>query len=261
MDITSTSNPKIKWLRSLHSNSTRRQEQVFVVEGIKEITMAIDGGYQPHSVYICSDFFVDDFNSPEPIEIYTISKTCFEKVTYRSSSDGLIAVFKTKELSLENLNLGENPFLIVAESVEKPGNLGAIIRTADGAGADAVIICDEKTDIFNPNVIRASVGTLFSKQVLATTSENLADFLEKHEITAYGALLSKESKNYTAQDFTSPSALILGTEHEGLSKFWAEHSNPIIIPMNGVNDSLNVSNAAAILAYEVVRQRGLVDSE
>ena len=230
MDITSTSNPKIKWLKSLHSNSTRRKEKVFVVEGVKEITMAIDGGYQLHSIYICPDFFVDDFNSPDAIEIYTISKTCFEKATYRSSSDGLVAVFKSKELSIENLNLGENPFLIVAESVEKPGNLGAIIRTADGAGADAVIICNEKTDLFNPNVIRASVGTLFNKQVLATTSEKLADFLEKHEITAYGAVLSEDSVEYTAKDFSLPSAIILGTEHDGLSKFWAEHSEPIIVP-------------------------------
>lgn len=255
IDITSPSNPKIKWLRSLHSNSTRRREAVFLVEGAKEIAMALDGGYTPHSLYICPELYNEELAIEEAMHIYTISKDCFEKASYRSGSDGLLAVFQAAKRTVDDLDLSENPLLLVVESVEKPGNLGAMIRTADGAGVDAVIVCDERTDIFNPNVIRSSVGTLFTKQVVAAKSEDVYDFLERHEITAYGAILSKDSKLYTETDLSAPTALLLGTEHEGLTDFWKERAQPIIIPMNGSNDSLNVSNAAAILVYEALRQR------
>lgn len=256
--ISSLSNPKIKWVKSLHKNSTRREENVFVVEGAKEIAFAIEGGYEPKCMFICPDIYGEVDLKSESLdlrEVYNVSREVFEKITYRGSSDGLLAVFHAKSKSLDQLNFGESPFFIVVESVEKPGNLGAIIRTADGAGADAVLICDERTDIFNPNVIRSSVGTVFAKQVVAASSAEVFDFLEKHEIAAYAALLSKDSENYSTIDFTDPTAIVLGTEHEGLSEFWQERAKPIIIPMLGSNDSLNVSNAAAVLAYEVVRQR------
>lgn len=254
LDITSPSNPKIKWLRSLHNNSTRKKEAVFLVEGAKEIAMALDGGYQPHSFFLAPEIAgeVKDMGNEN---MFTISQDCFEKVAYRKGSDGLLAVFHAKSKKLSELTFKENPLFIIIESVEKPGNLGAIIRTADGSGADAVIVCDEKTDVFNPNAIRASVGTLFTTQVTTASNDVVYDFLQKHEITTYGAILSKDSKLYNEQDFTRPTAIILGTEHDGLSKFWQERVEPIIIPMNGVNDSLNVSNAAAILAYEALRQR------
>ncbi len=259
--IASTSNPKIKWAKSLHKNSTRREEGVFLVEGAKEIAYALDGGYLPHTLFVCPDIYGEQPLEQNDAQIYTISKECFEKIAYRTNSDGLLAVFHTKNRSLDALNFGEAPFFLIVESVEKPGNLGAIIRTADGAGADGVIICDERTDIFNPNVIRSSVGTIFSQQVVTASNEEVYDFLEKHEIAAYGALLSSESRLYTQVDLSLPCAIVLGTEHEGLSKFWQERSQPIIIPMRGSNDSLNVSNAAAVLAYEVVRQRRLADNE
>lgn len=261
--ITSPSNPKVKWVKSLHKNSTRRSEGVFLVEGIKEIAYALDGGFVPHTFFMCPEIYGEVDLGSQSLDLrnfYTVSKEVFEKITYRGSSDGLLGVFHTRERSLDELNLNENPFLIIVEAVEKPGNLGAIIRTADGAGADAVIVCDPKCDVFNPNVIRSSVGTLFSKQVVAANNSDVYDFLEKHEITAYGALLSKEAKPYTETDFSSPTALVLGTEHEGLSDFWQKRSQPIQIPMLGSNDSLNVSNAAAVLAYEVVRQRQTVAS-
>lgn len=255
-EITSIANPKIKWIKSLHKNSTRKNENVFLVEGAKEIAAAMDGSYTPHSLYICPEVYGEELVIEEPaLELYTVSKEVFEKITYRGNSDGLVAVFHAKHTNLDQLNFDENPFFIIVEAVEKPGNLGAIIRTADGARADAVIICDPRADIFNPNVIRASVGTVFTKQVVAAPSADIYDFLEKHEIKAYGAILSEESKLYTREDFTPPTAIIVGTEHEGLSEFWKDRSVPIVIPMNGTNDSLNVSNAAAILAYEVVRQR------
>ncbi len=252
--IASTSNPKIKWVKSLHKNSTRREENVFIVEGAKEIAYALEGGYIPKSMFICPELYGDELPE-DTTDLYTISKECFEKISYRSSSDGLLAVFHAKKRKLEELTFGESPFFIIVESIEKPGNLGAIIRTADGAGADAVIVCDERTDVFNPNVIRSSVGTVFSKQVVTATNEEVFDFLENHEISAYAALLSKKSESYSKIDFTDPTAIVLGTEHEGLSKFWQERAKPIVIPMLGTNDSLNVSNAAAVLAYEVVRQR------
>lgn len=255
LDITSISNPKIKWLRSLHNNSTRKKDGVFLVEGAKEIAMALDGGYKPNSFFLAPEI-AGDVKDMGNEHMFTISKDCFEKVAYRKGSDGLLAVFHEKKKGLDELTFGENPFFIILEAVEKPGNLGAIIRTADGAGADAVIVCDEKIDAFNPNVIRSSVGTLFTTQVATASNEAVYDFLQKHEITAYGARLSKESKPYHVQDFTRPTALIFGAEHDGLSAFWQERAQPIIIPMHGVNDSLNVSNATAILAYEVVRQRG-----
>ena len=253
--IASTANPKIKWVKSLHKNSTRREEGVFLVEGAKEIAYALDGGFLPHSLFVCPEIYGDQLPKQTDTEIYTISKDCYEKITYRGSTDGLLAVFQAKQRTLDEVTFGENPLFLVVEGVEKPGNLGAIIRTADGAGVDAVIVCDEKTDIFNPNVIRSSVGTVFTKQVVAASSNDVYDFLEKHEINAYGAILSDKSLPYSQTDFSLPTALVLGTEHQGLSEFWKERSKPIIIPMLGANDSLNVSNAAAILAYEAVRQR------
>jgi len=254
LDITSISNPKIKWLRSLHNNSSRRKEGVFLIEGAKEIALALDGGFQPQSFFLCPEI-AGEISDMGANEMYTISKECFEKVAYRSNSDGVLAVFHSKTRSLDELAFGENPFFIVIEAVEKPGNLGAIIRTADGAGADGVIVCQENTDIFNPNVIRSSVGTVFTSQVVSGTNEDVLDFLQKHEITPYGAALVNGAVRYTEADFTHPLALVFGTEHDGLSKFWLDHSQPLIIPMHGENDSLNVSVATAVLAYEVVRQR------
>lgn len=261
--ISSTANPKIKWVKSLHKNSTRRKEGVFLVEGAKEIAAALDGGYLPRCMFICPEIFEEDL-SPQILElreIYSVTKEVFEKIAYRGSSDGVLAIFEAKQRSLNELNFGENPLFLIIEAVEKPGNLGAIIRTADGAGVDAVIICDERTDIFNPNAIRASVGTIFTKQVVAASSAEVFDFLEKHEISVYGAILSDASELYSQVDLTNPVAIALGTEHEGLSDFWKTRAQPIAIPMLGSNDSLNVSNAAAVLAYEAVRQRALVDSE
>lgn len=255
LSITSTSNPKIKWVKSLQKNSTRKELGVFVVEGAKEVGYAVDNEFQLQSIFVCPDIYGEIPTFGDDIEIYSINKDCFEKIAYRGSSDGIIAIFHNKLKKLDEITMGENPFFIVVESIEKPGNLGAIIRTADGAGADGVIICDEKVDIYNPNVIRSSVGTVFSTQAVSTNAKDLLDFLNKHEINTYGAILSDGSKAYSECDFTKPTAIILGDEHKGLSPAWHTNSQPIQLPMLGTNDSLNVSNAAAILAYEVVRQR------
>jgi len=255
INITSTSNPKIKWIKSLQNNSTRKAEGVFVVEGSKEVGYAVDNEFQLQSIFVCPDIYGEITPFGDDIEVYSITKDCFEKIAYRGSSDGVIAIFNNKEKKLDDVTMGENPFFIVVESVEKPGNLGAIIRTTDGSGADGVIVCDEKADIYNPNVIRSSVGTIFASQVLSASTKDVMDFLQKHEITPYGAVLSETSRVYTEADFTKPAAIILGSEHSGLSYDWVDRAQAIQIPMLGINDSLNVSNAAAVLAYEVVRQR------
>lgn len=255
IDITSTTNPKIKWLKSLHSNSTRRKEGVFLVEGAKEIAMAIDGNYQPHSFFICPEIAGDISSDVDHEHVFTISKDCYEKVSYRSGSDGVLAVFHANTMTVDDLNFADTPFFIIVEAIEKPGNLGAIIRTADGCGAAGVIVCHPKTDVFNPNVIRASVGTLFTTQVAVDTTENVIDFLAKHEIQAYGALLSPDSVPYTEANLSQPAAIVLGAEHDGLSDLWQKSSKPMQIPMLGQNDSLNVSVAAAVLSYEALRQR------
>lgn len=231
------------------------------MEGAKEIAYAIDGGYLPRCMFICPEIYAEEIVIEEAAEMYTVSREIFEKIAYRGNSDGLLAVFEAKKHTLGALTFGENPCFLVLESVEKPGNLGAVIRTADGAGFDGVIICDERTDFFNPNVIRSSVGTIFSKQIASGTNEQVFDFLQQHEITAYGALIASESEIYSKANYTTPSAIILGTEHEGLSDFWKARVKPVIIPMLGRNDSLNVSNAAAVLAYEVVRQRTAIHSK
>jgi len=279
--INSLTNPKIKWVKSLHKNSTRRSEGVFVVEGAKEIASALSAGFEPHSFFVCAEIYSRDLpedssatseamrdpaNSSffSDIDIadgfYNVSASVYQKISYRSGSDGLLAVFITKKKSLTELSFADNPFFIIVEAVEKPGNLGAIIRTADGVGADGVIICNEKTDLYNPNVIRSSVGTLFSTQVAAASNEDVYDFLQNHEITPFGAIISNDSKAYFQADFTRPTAIILGTEHDGLSSFWMKRAAPLVIPMLGNNDSLNVSAATAILAYEVLRQRIALNS-
>jgi TrmH family RNA methyltransferase len=252
--ITSTANPKIKWLVSLHKSSVRRDEKLVIVEGAKEIRAALEAGLRPHSLFIAPEL-IGTIEPPFIEPTYTISKTCFARVAYRDTSDGLIGVFYEPLRALDSLTLSKKPFLIILEAVEKPGNLGAIVRTADSAGADAVIICDERCDIWNPNAIRASVGTMFSTQVVSASSQVVHTFLQDRKIPFYVAVLNEKSVNYTTKDFTKACALVLGTEADGLSDFWLKNSKPIIIPMHGTNDSLNVSVATGILAYEVVRQR------
>lgn len=250
--ITSVQNPRVKWLRSLHKNSVRKAEGVVIVEGHKETSLALAAGWELHSLYVCPEIAQYPFATLEPTHL---SKMVFARIAYRENSDGILAVFKAPQSDISSLVLSKNPLLLLVEAIEKPGNLGAIVRTADGCGADAVIVCDPRCDIYNPNAIRASVGTLFTKPVFALSNQQVLDYLAAHSITPYAALLSDASKPYDSMDFSTPTALIVGTEHEGLSDFWQQHATPIIIPMLGVNDSLNVSNAAAILAYEALRQR------
>lgn len=258
--LSSTNNPTIKFLQQLlRKSAERRKNGLCVVEGEKEILSALQGGFKLHSLYVCPEIYGKDLPAvPHEYGLFTLTAPLFAKLAYRDKSDGLLAVIHTKTYSLEQIHSPSMPFLLVAEAVEKPGNLGALLRVADGCGADAVVILDEHTDVFNPNAIRASVGTIFRKPVVVTTNEMFLQFCESHHINRYAAALTESSLPYTGQDFTHSTALLVGTEADGLSTFWlnSAHATPIIIPMNGRNDSLNVSVAAAVLAYEVVRQRG-----
>lgn len=253
--ITSAANPKLKWLANLHKPRVRRAEGVIVVEGQKEIVAAYTAGFRPHSFFLAPDIAPPLSLISEVTSTHLISQQLFAKAAYRDTSDGHIGVFYEPETTLAHLHLKHNPLLLVLESVEKPGNLGAIIRTADAAGVDAVIVADEHCDLWNPNAIRASVGTIFTTPLARAPNDDVLSYLHTHRITPYAAALSDRTNIYYQQNYTTPSAFILGTEHHGLSHFWLTHAHTVIIPMYGSNDSLNVSVAAGILTYEAIRQR------
>ena len=193
---------------------------------------------------------------PEEAKVFQVSRNVYEKIAYRGGTEGIIAEMKYKERKLEDIKLSENPLVIVLESVEKPGNLGAVLRSADAAGADAVIICDPLTDLYNPNLIRASIGAIFSRQVAAATSEETISWLKANTIQILTAQL-QDSSLYYDTPMTGPTAIVMGTESTGLTDIWRKAADKHIrIPMLGALDSLNVSVSAAILLFEAVRQRG-----
>jgi TrmH family RNA methyltransferase len=265
--ITSAQNPKIKLLLELQEKSkTRRKEGLFVVEGLRELLHCIGSGYQAHALFVCSDVLsaqgmkeLEDAieSSSEGCACYFIPKHLYEKVAYRGSTEGVIAELKCKSHSLESLSLKENPLVVVLESVEKPGNLGAVLRSADAAGVDAVIVCDPLTDMYNPNLIRSSIGGIFTVPTAAASSEDTIKWLKDNNITIYTAQL-QDSEWYYDTDMTKGTAIVMGTEATGLTDAWRKAADAHIkIPMLGRLDSLNVSVSAAILMYEAVRQRNL----
>jgi TrmH family RNA methyltransferase len=253
--ITSLQNTKIKDAILLHDKSRERKNQdKFTIEGRREINIAVANGYAIETLFVCEDVVANE-DFPTAQQTIEVSKDVFAKLALRENSDGLFAVAKAKNLQIEELCLSENPFIIVLESVEKPGNLGAILRTADAAKADAVIVCQNLCDIYNPNVIRSSIGCLFTQQVVVCTSQQCFDFLKSKEITVYAAELTA-SQFYHHTDMSRACAIIMGTESDGLSDFWLKNADARIkIPMRGVIDSLNVSVSTAILAFEAMRQR------
>jgi TrmH family RNA methyltransferase len=260
--ITSNSNPRIRNLVLLQSKSRERHSQNrILIEGCREISRAVQSGIRLLEIYYCADLEVESnertsiFSNPD-VQIFEVSRSIFGKLAYREGSDGVIAVAEPQFLSLDSLEPGDTPLLIILESVEKPGNLGAVMRTADAAGVDAVIICDPLTDIYNPNTIRSSVGCIFTTPIVATASEQVMQWLKQRKIKSYAAALTVTAKDVYEFDFRGPTAFVMGTEATGLSKPWLEYCNSqVIIPMNGIADSLNVSVSTAILVYEAYRQR------
>lgn len=259
--ITSFQNPKIKNIAKLSKNKERKEQNLFVIEGARELSLALAAGYKVETVFICPELFLktdypEVLNSIPSDKQIEVSESVFEKVAYREGSDGLLTLACPRKHGLENLTLSSNPFIIVLESVEKPGNLGAILRTADAAQADAVIVCDQATDLYNPNAIRSSVGCIFTVPVAVCSSQDALAFLRDRNIKTYAAEL-KASQWYQDIDFTTPSAIVMGTEADGLTDFWLYNSDSRIkIPMRGKIDSLNVSVSTAILTFEAMRQRG-----
>ena len=255
LTITSLKNPKIKDLLTLSEKSRERRERgLFVVEGVREVTRALAAGYEAETLFVCEEYLREPL-AVEPDKVLPVSKEVYGRIAYRGGTEGVVAVLRTKERSLEELSLRDNPLVLVLESVEKPGNIGAVLRSADAAGVDAVLVCDPLTDLYNPNLIRASLGALFSVPTLCCTSQEAAAWLKRHGIAILTAQL-QDSELYYDTDMTHGTALVMGTEDRGLSPFWREQADAHIrIPMAGMMDSLNVSVSAAILCFEAVRQR------
>lgn len=260
--LTSAQNPKIKTLLELQEKSkARRKEGLFVVEGRRELLHCIEAGYEPYTVFICRDILTEsefeDLASRCRCPFYEIPQHLYDKVAYRGGTEGVIAELKVREKSLDSLTVRENPLIIVLEAVEKPGNLGAILRSADAAGVDAVIICDPLTDLYNPNLIRSSIGAVFTVPVATAASETAISWLKAHDIRILTAQL-QDSEWYYDTDMKGGTAIIMGTEATGLTDIWRDAADAHIrIPMLGKLDSLNVSVSAAILMFEAVRQRNL----
>ncbi|PTM08417.1 MAG: rRNA methyltransferase [Bacteroidetes bacterium] len=261
--ISSIQNPLVKTLFQLKEKSrARKNSGLFLIEGQREISLAIKGNYEIKTILfydkLISEVDVNKLineltNQPE---IISISKEVYQKLAHRDTTEGVLAVAKTKTLELNNLSIKkENPLILIAEAPEKPGNIGALFRTADAANVDAVIIANPKTDLYNPNIIRSSVGCVFTNQIATGSTKDIIAYLKAHNINIYCAEL-KASVNYHTQNYTKPSAIIVGTEATGLSDEWLQNSTQnIIIPMQGEIDSMNVSVAAGILIFEAKRQR------
>ena len=256
MQIESAQNPKIKNLLKLQEKSRERKKQgIFVVEGTQENQLALESGFEAVEFFICESIFNSEIQL-ESKKIINFSPALFEKVAYRGTTGGIIGVYKSKKLDFNSVQLSKNPLIVILESVEKPGNLGAVLRTCDGAGVDLLVVCDPLIDFYNPNVIRSSVGTVFTNQVVSAEKEEVMNWLRKEKIQIVSTFLRDDTKSLYEVDFSKRMAIVLGTEAFGLTEFWAENSDELVkIPMKGKVDSLNVSNAAAICIYETVRQK------
>ncbi|MAJ32021.1 MAG: rRNA methyltransferase [Flavobacteriaceae bacterium] len=261
LSITSHKNPLIKEIVLLQEKSRHRNKsRKFIIEGLRELNIAMSANYTLEKLLFCPDIIeassIEGINIE--VETVTISKSVYDKVAYRGSTEGVMAIAKQKNHKLSSdISLPEKPLILIAEGIEKPGNLGALLRTADATQIDALILVNPKCDFYNPNCIRSSVGCAFSLPVFESTNEECLAFLKTLNINIYASSL-QDSEYYLEQDYTSSCAIVVGTESTGLSYFWKENATTRIkIPMKGQIDSLNVSVATAVMLYEVKRQRGL----
>ena len=286
--VTSAQNRKIKTLLALQEKARLRKEMgLFVVEGRRELEHCISAGFEVDTLFYCPEIVglavessaairyralsrnadptrVNAAKDPLPDlsilmekagQVIEVPRELYAKIAYREGTEGMIAEVKLRERSLEGLELKENPLVVVLEGVEKPGNLGAVLRSADAAGADAVLICDPLTDLYNPNLIRASIGAVFTVPVACCSSEEAIKWLKEKHINIYTAQL-QDSSWYYDTDMRGGTAIVIGTEATGLTDAWREAADAHIrIPMLGELDSLNASVSAAILLFEAVRQR------
>lgn len=261
--ISNPKNDRIKSIVKLQKYAVRKELGLFCVEGIRELVLAHKGGYELEELYLCEDYLIQDeiYNLSfvdENTRTIKVSPEAYKAMAYRDSTEGVIGVFKQKEKKLEDLILKDNPLILVIEAVEKPGNLGAMLRTADAVGVDAVLICDTSTDLHNSNVIRSSLGTVFTNNIAVDSTRNIIDFLIKQKVNIYATLPNAEQKFYE-MEYISSTAIVVGAESTGLSPSWSsDFCEGISIPMFGIIDSLNVSVAAAVVLYEANRQRNFV---
>jgi TrmH family RNA methyltransferase len=262
--ITSAQNARIKNLKKLEKASERREQGLILIEGLRELVLASRAGYELHDIFICGelvetkkgDYTLQELlNQQQTASVFYITKLVYDSLAYRETTEGVVATAKPKEQRLVHLKLPENPLLLIIEGAEKPGNIGAMLRTCDAAGVDAVILCDSKTDIYNPNVIRSSVGTVFTNQIAVCSSEEALGFLQQHKITVCAGDAGAKKFHY-GQNFKQAVAIVVGAEDTGLSRIWTDSAlQQVKIPMLGKIDSLNVSVSAAVLLYEARRQR------
>jgi TrmH family RNA methyltransferase len=255
LDITSLQNPKIKYIVKLREDKRQRQKDaVMLVEGYEELTLALSSGLKPQSLLTAPELVSRSIDISQA-DVTTVTRAVFEKISYRDNPDGWLGIFPIPKTSLEDLELSASPLVIVAESVEKPGNLGAILRTADAAHVDALLVCDPRVDLWNPNVVRASRGAVFTVPTVEVDSSSALDWLKSKGIRVLAATPSAEIL-FTNIDLKQPTAIAVGTEDEGLTDFWMDNADlKVLIPMMGRVNSLNVSIATALITYEAVRQR------
>ncbi len=268
LEITSVTNPRIKHIVKLRQRSHRDAADEMLIEGYREIHRAFTNRHPIKSLFFCEAQFQGTNNhallemlQQNGTQLFHCSKPVFEKISYRDRPDGLLALAPQLHSKLDEIPLSKSPFIVIAEAIEKPGNLGTILRSADAAGVDAVIVCDRCTDINNPNVVRASIGTLFCRPVVEASSEETLQWLRQNGIQTVAATPHADML-YTDADCTIPLAIVMGTEQYGLSDIWMQQSDTQIrIPMHGQADSLNVATATTILLFEVCRQRAVANRQ
>ncbi len=255
MDITSPQNPRIKHIVKLREDKRQRQrDQLIIVEGVDELNLAIESGLTPQTLLTSPELATRTISNIHA-ETLTVTPNVFEKISYRENPDGWLGIFSTPQTSLDLIQLSKSPLIIIAESVEKPGNLGAILRTADAAHVDALLVCDPRVDLYNPNVIRASRGAVFSVPCVEVTNQEALNYLRKHKIQILAATPQADNL-YTEVNMKIPTAIAMGTEDKGLTDFWMTQADvKVKIPMLGKVNSLNVSIATALIVYQAVNTR------
>lgn len=257
MSICSDKNSKIKNLFKLQKKSKLRIEQnLIVVEGSREIKRALQGGYAPKELFLCSEICQEKILSENFPVVNQISKAAFEKAAYRKDTEGVIGVFYRTHVDFKDLNISDAPLLLILENIEKPGNLGAILRSAQAASVEVVILSDFKTDLFHPNVIRSSLGTVFTQKIVNANAKDLIPWLKHQGIPLIASVIEKNALNLYDIDLRSGIALVMGSESQGISRKMIKAADVLLqIPMHSAIDSLNVSNAAAVILFEALRQR------
>lgn len=256
MEITSLQNPRVKYIVKLREDKkTRKQGGLMLVEGYDEIQLALSAGHKPQTLLTAPELVSRQIDGISADESITVNRMVFEKMSYRDNPDGWLAVFPIPHASLNELTLSDAPLVIVAESIEKPGNLGAILRTADAAHVDALLVCDPRVDVWNPNVVRASRGAVFSVPVVECDNASALEWLKSRKMRIFAASPSADVM-YSDTDMSIPLAIAVGTEDKGLTDFWMSNADvKVSIPMVGKINSLNVSVSTALIVYEAVRQR------